>query len=413
MNQSSNLIETPDFTKVPNLEQLVLEDCINLTGVHPSIGVHKKLTLLNLRGCKNLKTLLNKFEIESLNILILSSCSKVRKIPEFRENMQCLLELYLDGTAITKLPTSIGHLTGLALLNIRDCKKLMCLPSTIFNLKFLKNVDIFGCTKLGRLPENLGNAKSIEKLDLGQTGIRHVPSSIVLLKNLKGLSFYGCKGLSSSNNSWYERLTFYFMPRNPDPTGLSSLLGLCSLTELNLSDCNLKAIPNDIGCLNCLEMMNLSGNNFVCLPESIGQLCKLREMFLTNCTSLRSLPKIPLNIVSIRGYGCISLETVPDLLKPNYLCEPELVLSNCSRLANNQGVIDMFFVVIRKHLQVSLSLSLSLLCVCVCVFVITTFFVCFRDFLLTIDMTFKILTIDMTFKIFTINGIMKSLFLEV
>ena len=174
MNQSSNLIETPDFTKVPNLEQLVLEDCINLTGVHPSIGVHKKLTLLNLRGCKNLKTLPNKFEIESLNILILSSCSKVRKIPEFRENMQCLLELYLDGTAITKLPTSIGHLTGLALLNIRDCKRLMCLSSTIFNLKFLKNVDIFGCTKLGRLPENLGNAKSIEKLDLGQTGIRQI-----------------------------------------------------------------------------------------------------------------------------------------------------------------------------------------------------------------------------------------------
>ena len=137
MNKSSNLIETPDFTKVPNLEKLVLEDCINLPGVHPSIGVHKKLTLLNLKDCKNLKTLPNKFEIKYLKILILSGCSKVRKIPEFEENMQCVLKLYLDGTAITKLPTSIGHLTGLALLNIRDCKSLTCLPSTIFNLKFL------------------------------------------------------------------------------------------------------------------------------------------------------------------------------------------------------------------------------------------------------------------------------------
>ena len=80
MKRSSNLKETPDFTKVPNLEQLVLEDCINLPGVHPSIGVHKKLTLLNLKGCKNLKTLPNRFEIDSLNILILSSCSKVRRI---------------------------------------------------------------------------------------------------------------------------------------------------------------------------------------------------------------------------------------------------------------------------------------------------------------------------------------------
>ena len=368
MNKSSNLIETPDFTKVPNLEKLVLEDCINLPGVHPSIGVHKKLTLLNLKGCKNLKTLSGKFEIKYLKILILSGCSKVRKIPKFEENMQRVLKLYLDGTAITKLPISIGHLTGLALLNIRDCKSLMCLPSTIFNLKFLKNVDIFGCTKLGRLPENLGNAESIEKLDLGQTAIRHVPSSIDLLKNLKVLSFYGCKGLSSSNNSRYELLTFYFMPRSPDPMRLSFLSGLCSLTQLNLSDCNLKAIPNDIGCLNNLKMMDLSGNSFVCLPESIGQLCKLRGMLLTNCTSLRSLPKLPLNIVSIRGYGCTSLEMVPDLLKPNYLCEVELVFSNCSRLANNQSVIDMFFAVIRKHLQVSLSLSLSLslFFVCVC-----------------------------------------------
>ena len=294
-------------------------------------------------------------------------------------------------------------------------------------------MDIFGCTKLGRLPKNLGNVESIEKLDLGQTAIRHVPSSIDLLKNLKVLSFYGCKGLSSSNNSRYELLTFYFMPRSPDPMRLSFLSGLCSLTQLNLSDCNLKAIPNDIGYLNNLKMMDLSGNSFVCLPESIGQLCKLRGMLLTNCTSLRSLLKLPLNIVSIRGYGCTSLETVSDLLKPNYLCELELVLSNCNRLANNQSVIDMFFAVIRKHIQVSLSLSLclslSLSLLCVCVSVITTFFVYFRDFLLTIDltyniftieMTFKILTIDMTFKILTIYmafkvgiGIMKSLFLEV
>ena len=366
MKESSNLIETPDFTKVLNLEELVLEDCINLTRLHPSIGVHKKLTLLNLKGCKNLKTLPNKFEIESLKILILSGCSKVRKVPEFEENMQRVLKLYLDETAITKLPTSIGHLTGLALLNIKNCKSLTCLPNTIFNLKFLKDVNIFGCTKLGRLSENLGNAESIEKLDLSDTAIRQVPSSISLLKNLKVLSFSRCKGLSSSNNSWYELLPFYFMPRSPDSVGLSSLSSLCSSTNLSLRRCNLKAINIDIGSLFCLEKMDLSGNSFVCLPESIDQLRKLRIFWFSDCTSLRSLPKFPSNIVSIRGYDCTSLETVPDLLKPNSLCEGELVLSNCSRLANNQGVIDMFFAVIRKQLQVSLFLSFSL-CLCVCV----------------------------------------------
>ena len=228
--------------------------------------------------------------MESLETLILSGCSKIKKIPEFGENMQRVLKLYLDGTAIKEIPSSIG-----------------------------------------------------------------------LLKNLKVLSFDGCKGLSSfKSTSWYDLLPFYSMPKSPDIVGLSSLLGLCSLTLLNLRDCNLKAIPDDIGCLFSLREIDLSENSFVCLPDNIDHLCNLRTMNLEDCKSLRSLPKLPLSIVAIFGYGCTSLETIPDLLKPNSICEAELYFSNCSKLTDNQSVIDMFFTVIRKHLQVCLSLSLSL-----------------------------------------------------
>ncbi|XP_065632752.1 disease resistance protein Roq1 [Quercus suber] len=203
MNESPNLIQTPDLMRVPNLEKMVLEDCLNLREIHPSTWVHIRLTLLNLKGCVNVKKLPSKFEMESLEVLILSGCSKLKKIPEFGENMQHVLKLYLDGTAITKLPTSIGHLIGLILLNVRDCKSLTCLPSSVFNLKLLKDMNISGCSKLERLPENMGNAKSVEELDVSGTAIREVPSSIGLLKNLKVLSFNGCKALSSfKSTSW-------------------------------------------------------------------------------------------------------------------------------------------------------------------------------------------------------------------
>ena len=416
LNKSQNLIETPDVTKIPVLEKLFLEDCINLLRVHQSIGVHKKLTILNLKGCKNLKSLPNKFEMRSLEILILSGCSKVKKIPEFGvlkkltlldlkacesletlpskfemesleiltlsncskvkqipkfgENMKRVCKLYLDGTAITKLPTSIEHLTDLSSINLRDCKNLVCLPNTIFNLKLLKDVDISGCSKLERLPENLGNAESIEELDVSGTAIRQVPPSIGLLKNLKQLSFRGCKGLSSSKSkSWYDFLLFYSMPRCPDPVELPSLslLGLCSLIKLDLRDCNLRVVPNDIDCLISLKILNLSGNDFGCLPENIVQLSSLRHLNLDNCTSLQSLPKLPLNIDYIRGFNCTSLEMVPDLLKPNSSIEPTLNLSDCNKLADNQGFIDMFFAVIKKLLQVispSHSLFFSPLGVC-------------------------------------------------
>ena len=46
---SLKLFETLDFTMIPILEKLVLEDCINLREIHPSIRVHKKLSVLNLK----------------------------------------------------------------------------------------------------------------------------------------------------------------------------------------------------------------------------------------------------------------------------------------------------------------------------------------------------------------------------
>ena len=55
------------------------------------------------------------------------------------------------------------------------------------------------------------------------------------------------------------------MLRSSDPIGLlsSSLFGLSSLNTLDLSYCNLKTIPNDIGRLFSLQELNLSGNFLV------------------------------------------------------------------------------------------------------------------------------------------------------
>ena len=101
--------------------------------------------------------------MESLEILILSKCSNLKRTPEFGENMERVSKLYLDGTAITKLPISIGNLIGLSSLNVRDCKNLMSLPSTFINMKSLKDLNFSGCAKL---LENLGNAESVEELDV-------------------------------------------------------------------------------------------------------------------------------------------------------------------------------------------------------------------------------------------------------
>ncbi|KAF3951554.1 hypothetical protein CMV_022813 [Castanea mollissima] len=362
LSKSPKLIEVPSIIEVPNLKSLVLEDCINLRWIHPSVGIHKKITILNLDGCKNVTSLPSKFEMECLTKLNLCRCSKIKKIPEFSRNMKRVHSLYLSGTAITTLPTSSEHLTGLFYLDLRNCKNLVHLPDTIFNLKLIKIVDLEGCSKLDRLPENLGNAESLRELNLRETAIRKVPSSIGLLKHLNWLDFRGCKGLSS-NKSRYELLPFYSMPTIPHPIDLLfsslSLSPASSLSCLDLKDCNLKAISNDIGSLFSLEWLNLSGNDFVCLPESIIRLSKLTWMNLNNCTSLRSLPKLPLNIQRVEAEGCISLEMLPDPLKPSDSLEPSLSLQNCFQLADNQSCVDWFISGIKKSLKLSPSLPLS------------------------------------------------------
>ena len=150
--------------------------------------------------------------------------------------------------------------------------------------------------------------------------------------------------------------------RSLDPMGMleHSLIGLCSLTKLDLSYCNVQTIPNDRGCLSYLNCLNLSGNNFVRLPESIIQLSYLRMLGLGGCTHLRMLPKLPLNIEYIEATMCTSLETLS--LRPESDFRPCFNLLGCNKLIKNQDYGDLFSTMLRRYLintQVCLSLSLS------------------------------------------------------
>ena len=361
LNDSLNLIATLDFTGVPNLEKLVAKGCISLREVHPSIMAHKKLTLLNLEGCKNLNSLPSKFEMERHENLILSDCSKIKRIPEFARNMECLTKLHLDGTTITKLPSSIEHLTNLASLHLRDCKNLVCLPTIICSFKSLKDINVAGCLKLDNLPHSLLNVRSLEELNVSGITFREPPFSIVLLKNLKVLSLQGCK--ASSPKLWNKLFSFNLMPRRiPNPVSmlLLSFSCLCFLTRLDISDCNLQTIPNDCGYLYSLEVLNLSGNNFDCLPESIIQLSKLKNIFLMHCTRLRSLPQLPSSTSVVAAANCVSLETLPNRSTQDKLYPPSLILYNCFKLADIQHRSNVFFRMLSADAQVSLSLSLSI-----------------------------------------------------
>ncbi|KAK0592712.1 hypothetical protein LWI29_024080 [Acer saccharum] len=123
LRNSHNLIETPDFTRVPNLEMLDLKGCTRLCKVHKSVGVLKSLIVLNLEGCNSLQSFpSNVFSsLKSLKILNLQGCSKLHKFPENLEELEQLEELDVGGTAITQVPSSIARLTNLQKLSFQKC----------------------------------------------------------------------------------------------------------------------------------------------------------------------------------------------------------------------------------------------------------------------------------------------------
>jgi len=112
--------KTPNFSGLPSLERLILENCGSLADIHQSVGELKKLVFLNLKGCGRLKKLPESIsELKSLETMNLERCGSLEKLPEQLGNMQVLTDLLLNGTYVQQLPSSTGILKKLKKLLVR------------------------------------------------------------------------------------------------------------------------------------------------------------------------------------------------------------------------------------------------------------------------------------------------------
>ncbi|KEH15880.1 disease resistance protein (TIR-NBS-LRR class) [Medicago truncatula] len=108
LSHSKYLKSTPDFSKLPNLEKLIMKDCPSLSEVHPSIGVLKNILLINLKDCTSLGNLPREiYQLISVKTLILFGCSKIDKLEEDIVQMKSLTTLVAANTGIKQAPFSI------------------------------------------------------------------------------------------------------------------------------------------------------------------------------------------------------------------------------------------------------------------------------------------------------------------
>ncbi|KAK7310481.1 hypothetical protein RJT34_08034 [Clitoria ternatea] len=133
----NNSLEGKEF---PNLSELTLDHCDDLTGLPSSICGIKSLQNLSVTNCHNL----------------------------------------------VQLPVEIGKLKYLEILRLYACPDLKTLPPSMCDMVRLKYLDISQCVNLTCFPIEIGRLMSLEKIDMRECPmIRNLPKSALSLQSLQ------------------------------------------------------------------------------------------------------------------------------------------------------------------------------------------------------------------------------------
>ncbi|XP_077248754.1 uncharacterized protein LOC143888272 isoform X2 [Tasmannia lanceolata] len=221
---------------------------------------------LELVNCLSL-TLLNLAQ-NQLQGTIPAGLGKLKKLAVVKLNRN-----HLNGV----IPVEISQLQNLLQLNLSQNSFTGSIPSAIGNLTQLLNLNLGGNELSGSIPQTIANMAALLELQLGGN-------------NLSGE-----------------------IPRMPD--GLQIALNLSS-NHFNGS------IPNNLGSLNGLELLDLSNNGFTgVVPASFSQLVSLTQLDLSNNQLSGTLPRLPpravINISGNKGLVALSPDSPPQDSRPN------------------------------------------------------------------------------------------------
>ncbi|KAF8079927.1 hypothetical protein N665_0990s0004 [Sinapis alba] len=288
----------------------------NLKSLWDDTLILSNLHRLDVTGSKNLIQLPNLSTAKNFEELIVGGCKRLQKIPE-----------------------SLKGLLKLTKLNASHCDSL---KSILFNVDYNKSgqtLQVFLTfpheeTRLGCLKDVSINGQINFDL-LGLTGFadhfsftskQHIHDESVMM-DFEGLYSLNIKKFR------YKKLNAPFICDN--------LLGLASLTELKLVNLNVEEIPCDIDRLLTLEKLDLSGNDLVHLPTTMGKMRMLKYLSLHNCRKITSLPQLP-QVETLLLSECVNLRSIMIIQPLETYCLRELWLDNCNNVQMLSQTLRLF-----------------------------------------------------------------------
>lgn len=229
-----------DITKLKNLEEFSCTKCkeLNLDVLFDQLAKLPKLKKVDLTG------------------------GGYKQISNNIKQLTALEELKLKDNDFAALPDSIIRLQKLRVLNLEHTPYLY--DEKVYDKLAKMNVEElnFAASGLFEISQSIGNVKSLKKLDFSVNDIKTFPVSFTQLKGLQSLN------LGKNLNLDLNAITLALATNN-------------TMQELVLSECNITALPLDLGKLTNLKKLDVKGNRLTSLPITFSNMVNLEHLDLS------------------------------------------------------------------------------------------------------------------------------------
>ncbi|RZB57503.1 TMV resistance protein N [Glycine soja] len=270
------------FEKMNNLKRLIIESGSFTTGPKHLPNSLRVLEWWDYPS-PSLPIDFHPKKLVKLELLAFCNCENLIKIHESVGFLDKLKILYADGCSkLTSFPPI--KLTSLEELKLSYCGSLECFPKILGKMENVTSLDIKN-TPIKELPSSIQNLTQLQRIKLKNGGIIQLPSSIFGMKELRYFIVKKCEGLLLSKENEGEAQMTSMVFRNP--------IDFLDLSHSNISgEFLLRGLPLFAN----VKELHLRGDDFTILPACIKELQFLKEIYFEVCENLKKIRGIPPNL---------------------------------------------------------------------------------------------------------------------
>jgi hypothetical protein len=231
---------------------------------------------------------------------------------------------YLSQAGIDTFFTIFSRLPGLEYISLWDSRLLPNLKA-LPNLKGLKirkfDWDIF--------QQHIDNYKTIEVLVIDDSKTTRLPNVLGKLTSLRQLELHVINVTVFPDLSMLENLVVLKTAIGKITSLPPTLITLENLKYLKITGLiYFTNFPNEICSLKSLEELHIELRNSNHLPEELGQLVKLRLLYLYDCNNLVKLPACLGKLSGLQEFHLSDVNPFIDFTPLNAIDHPFLLLLN-------------------------------------------------------------------------------------